>query len=112
MFIEYGSTNGGRTFGPREARNIFKQMVFGELRNGRLSKYRRANLVKFAAALRLGAVEAGEVIQDAINEFESRPESSQPVLVVHRAQEQARGGWWPTVAIFAAVIILAVANLL
>ena len=49
-----------------ELHSTFREMVCWELSNGRLSAWRRRKLVRYAASLRLSAVEAGELIQEAI----------------------------------------------
>ena len=45
---------------------IFREVVKSEVADGRLSPWRRRKLVQYAASLRISAVEAGELIQEAI----------------------------------------------
>ena len=50
-------------FVPRmDMREIFQGMIAHELRNGRLTSYRRRRIVRYAARLGLSAVEAGRFI--------------------------------------------------
>lgn len=46
-----------------ETRDIFHRMIADELRNGRLSRSRRARIVRYAAQMGLSAVETGKLIQ-------------------------------------------------
>jgi hypothetical protein len=41
---------------------IFRQLIKDELRNGRLTRTRRHRIVRYAAKLRMSAVEAGQLI--------------------------------------------------
>ncbi len=64
-------------FTPRiETRDIFHRMIADELRNGRLSRSRRARIVRYAAQMGLSAVETGKLIQrcrrEALREDEPR----------------------------------------
>ncbi len=58
------------TCGPRrlDTRTIFRQMIAGELRAGRLDRARRARIVRYAAQLGLSAVEAGRLIEECRQE--------------------------------------------
>ena len=49
-----------------EIHDIFREMIRTELVHGELSPWRRRKLVRYAASLRLSAVEAGELIQEAV----------------------------------------------
>lgn len=46
-------------------RDVFREMVIGELRCGPLTRMRRRRLVQYAARLDLSAVEAGRLIREA-----------------------------------------------
>ena len=48
-----------------EKRNVFREMVATTCRNGRLSAWRRWQLVQYAAKLGLHPVQAGKLITDA-----------------------------------------------
>ena len=63
------STNGHGTHGDDTAfapaidnREIFRELIKDELRNGRLSAAGRRRIVRYAANLRMSAVEAGQLI--------------------------------------------------
>ncbi|MHC5109494.1 MAG: hypothetical protein ACYTHJ_06410 [Planctomycetota bacterium] len=43
---------------------IFRQLIEDEIRNGRLSRSRRKRIVRYAAQLRLSAVDAGKMIEE------------------------------------------------
>jgi hypothetical protein len=62
--------------GPRltqeESRNIFREMVRGETRNGPLNHRRRKRLIQYAAALELTAVEAGGIVTEVCQEEAQR----------------------------------------
>ena len=45
-----------------ETRDVFRQMIAMELRNGRLTPARRRRIVRYAAQMGLSAVEAGQLI--------------------------------------------------
>ncbi|MFQ5461954.1 MAG: hypothetical protein ACE5E5_04920 [Phycisphaerae bacterium] len=47
---------------PIDQREIFRQLIEDEIRNGRLTRARRRRIVRYAAQLRLSAVEAGTMI--------------------------------------------------
>ncbi len=49
-----------------EIHDIFREMIRMELVHGELSPWRRRKLVRYAASLRLSAVEAGELVQEAV----------------------------------------------
>ena len=57
-------TPGGETgFVPTiESGEIFRQLIKDELRNGRLTPARRRRIIRYAAKLRMSAVEAGQLI--------------------------------------------------
>ncbi|MGB0714468.1 MAG: hypothetical protein ACPGXK_01235 [Phycisphaerae bacterium] len=48
---------------PPGTREIFERMIEQEVRNGRLTAHRRRRIIRYAAQLRLNAVDAGMLIQ-------------------------------------------------
>jgi len=57
-----------RRSGRLDTRMIFREMIAQELRAGRLTRSRRARIVRYAAQLGLSAVEAGEMVASCCNE--------------------------------------------
>jgi len=53
----------GAVAAPIDQREIFRQLIEDEIRNGRLTRARRRRIVRYAAQLRLSAVEAGNMIE-------------------------------------------------
>lgn len=49
--------------------DIFREMIRAEIRNGRLSAWRRRRIVQYAAQLKLSAVEAGRLIAECRDEI-------------------------------------------
>ena len=86
-----------------ELHAIFRETVRWELSRGRLSSWRRRRLVKYAAALRISAVEAGRLIQEARQaqrEEQLADESAAPHLHLVDAQDNH----WPVWAKLAAAL--------
>jgi hypothetical protein len=86
-----------------ELHAIFRETVRWELSRGRLSSWRRRRLVKYAAALRISAVEAGRLIQEARQaqrEEQLADESAAPHLRLVDAQDNR----WPVWAKLAAAL--------
>ena len=54
------SLDGGRRL---DTKDIFRQLIEDEIRHGRLTRSRRKRIVRYAAQLRLSAVEAGRLIE-------------------------------------------------
>jgi len=61
-----------------ELHRIFRETVRWELRNGRLSAWRRRRLVQFAAGLDISAVDAGRLIQEAVRAHEDSLPAPEP----------------------------------
>lgn len=49
--------------------DIFRELIRAEIRNGRLSAWRRRRIVQYAAQLKLSAVEAGRLIEECRDEL-------------------------------------------
>lgn len=45
-----------------DTHEVFRQLILGEIRNGRLSRWRRRRIVQYAAAMGLSATEAGDLL--------------------------------------------------
>lgn len=56
---------------PLDTKAIFRQMIEEEVRNGRLTPWRRRRIVRYAAQLRLSAVEAGKLIEECRREVQA-----------------------------------------
>ncbi len=64
------AVDGRRAAGvPRiDEQDIFRQLIVDEIRNGRLTRSRRKRIVRYAARLRLNAVQAGRLIEQCRQE--------------------------------------------
>jgi hypothetical protein len=84
----------GPSLTTRQCHDIFREMVRGEARNGRLSATRRKRLIQYAAALQLTPVQAGRIVTEVCREFDHPSEFEPPVLyrVVEAAAAPKR---WP-----------------
>ncbi|MCH7813546.1 MAG: hypothetical protein IID40_05950 [Planctomycetes bacterium] len=77
-----------------ERHKIFRAMATWELSNGRLSTWRRRQLVRYAASLQISAVEAGRLMQEAIRaQTDQTPEDEAPDLRLRPDASSGRG--WP-----------------
>ncbi|MCP4251404.1 MAG: hypothetical protein GY778_30580 [bacterium] len=77
-----------------ERHKIFRAMAAWELTNGRLSTWRRRQLVRYAASLQIPANEAGRLLQEAIRaQAGQTPEDESPALRLHPESSTHRG--WP-----------------
>ena len=84
-----------------ELHGVFREAARWELSKGGLSGWRRRRLVKYAAALRISAVDAGRLIQEAAEAARSESsyrESDEPTPRVV-AVEGHRWPSWPKLAI-------------
>lgn len=60
--------------------DVFVEMIRAEIRNGRLSAWRRRRIVQFAAQLNLSAVEAGRLIEQCRADWQAESRDSDIVL--------------------------------
>lgn len=77
-----------------EGRQIFREMVRAEARNGRLDARRRKRLIQYAAALLLTPVEAGQIVGEVAEELGHPPIDDQPVLY-RLVETAANADKWP-----------------
>jgi hypothetical protein len=63
-----------------DTKEIFREMIAQEVRSGRLSPSRRRRIVRYAAQLRLSAVETGRLITECRDEA---LESEDPEAIYH-----------------------------
>ena len=56
---------------------IFRQLIMDELRNGQLTRARRRRIVRYAAKLRMSAVEAGQLITRCTEEALKSPDPTE-----------------------------------
>lgn len=56
--------DGGGGGDPLSPENIFREMIEREVRNGRLTAHRRKRIIRYAAQLRLNAVDAGIMVRE------------------------------------------------
>lgn len=113
----HGLADGSRRDRPLsryELHNIYREMVRWELSNGRLSAWRRRKLVQYAASMRLSAVEAGELIQEAIRaSLQEAADDERDQLSLGRTQvDQVDEASWPrwaklSLALVAVVLVQA-----
>lgn len=59
-------------------KTIYRRLILDEIRNGRLSAYRRKRIVRYAAQLDLSAVETGQMIEQC--KIEARDERMSSTL--------------------------------
>ncbi len=59
---------------PMDVREIFRQMILREVRDGRLTAARRRRIVRYTAQMGLSPVEAGQLIADCRAEVFQDPE--------------------------------------
>jgi len=87
----------GPRFTREQGREIFREMVRMETRNGPLSPRRRHRLIQYAAALELTALEAGTIVTEVYREApwnETGTEPSEP-LVYRMVESAAAPRTWP-----------------
>ena len=72
---------------------VFRQLIEDEIRSGRLTKSRRRRIVRYAAQLRLSAVEAGQLIEACRQRVleDSQPQQQPHALRLVQAKKQTRG---------------------
>jgi hypothetical protein len=91
-----------------ELHKIFREMVRWELRNGRLSSWRRRKLVRYAASLRLSAVEAGELIQEVVQAEEHDVQEEADLTEPASWPPATQDGWpqWAKLALALASVVI------
>lgn len=91
--------------------DIFREMIRTELRNGRLSAWRRRRIVQYAAQLNLSAVEAGRLIVQCRDEALSGVDPLTVVPALHLGDEPAtwRSLIWNVAAIVVGLAMILVA---
>ena len=99
--------SGRRAMSHVDAKAVFREAVRWELANGRLSAWRRRRIVRYAAALRITAVEAGRVIQQATRDHQAEVRRNQPPPALRCVAAPDQG--WPTWAKLAASLFALVA---
>lgn len=79
-----------------EGRQIFREMVRAEARNGLLDARRRKRLIQYAAALLLTPLEAGQIVTEIANELGHPPIDDQPALyrLVEKAADAEKWPFW------------------
>lgn len=90
-----------------ELHAIFRETVRWELSRGRLSSWRRRRLVKYAAALRISAVDAGRLIQEAGQAQQEEQLAGEPAAP-HLRLVDAPDNRWPVWAKLATALGLVV----
>lgn len=102
-------TKRSRPMSRYQVHKIFREMVRGELANRHLSAWRRRRLVRYAASLRISAVEAGELIQEVVR-AEGSPDTDlnepAPHLRLMPAPKRAWPTWAKLTAALAAVLLV------
>jgi hypothetical protein len=90
-----------------ELHAVFREAVRWELSRGRLSKWRRKRLVQYAAALRISAVEAGQLIQEAVQAEYEADRAAEPDAPQLRLVSADPPGWptWAKLATALAVVL-------
>ena len=77
-----------------EGREIFREMVRAETRNGPLNPLRRRRLIQYAAALKLTPLEAGKIITEVCRENE-RLRGQQTPVIYRMVEAAAAPRRWP-----------------
>jgi len=84
--------------GPRlsrqEGREIFREMVRAETRNGPLSPTRRKRLIQYAAALQLTPMDASRIVSEVTRE-QSQDDALTPPLLYRAVEAVAEPNRWP-----------------
>jgi hypothetical protein len=83
-------------FTRQQARQVFREIVAAELRNGVLNIRRRKRLVQYAAMLELTALDAGRIVTDVHHEHRSSGAQAPRILRFPKAAAQTRlprKGW-------------------
>ncbi len=89
----------GPRFSREEGREIFREMVRGETRNGPLTERRRRRLIQYAAALDLRPLEASRIVTEVCQE-QTLPDSPPPLYrLVETAADVRRWPTWLTIAL-------------
>jgi hypothetical protein len=109
-----GSTR-ARPMSRFELHAIFREVVLWELANGNLSARRRRRLVQYAAALRISAAEAGQLIQEARQALDAElaaqaGQTDTPRLRLVTSDQQEQSGWPTWAKLSAAVAVIATAR--
>ena len=89
-----------------DTRDIFRQMIALEVRNGRLTPARRRRIVRYAAQMGLSAVEAGQLItasRKEVLESDDPTERYHALRLVEPAEERI-----PVAVILSIVLALAI----
>jgi len=92
-----------------ELHKVFREVVRWELANGRLSTWRRHRLVRYAASLRISAVDAGALIQEVVRAKPPRagPADAAPAKLRLAADDRSVWPIWTKLAAVAAGVMLA-----
>ena len=111
---QLGGDGQARPMSRFELHHLFREMVRFELHNGELSTWRRRRLVRYAAALEISAVDAGELIQEAVRAHESvqglEPRSLADLHLLDEQDSEPSQGWrWyvPVAVMLAGAMLIA-----
>lgn len=93
--------------GPIDNQTIFRELIAGEVRAGRMNRAQRRRIVRYAAQLGLSAVEAGELISECQMAALARDDFEPPRLAQLPIKETggARSGIARATLVAAALII-------
>ena len=75
---------------PPDTSVIFREMIAAELRAGRLTRLRRARMVRYASQLGMSAAEAGRLIRECRQDELELSDGSSPKLRLHKAIDRPR----------------------
>jgi hypothetical protein len=84
----------GPSLSREEGRQIFREMVRTEARNGRLSDTRRKRLIQYAAALSLTPLDASRIVTDVCREL-ALADPLTPPLLYRMVETAAAPHRWP-----------------
>lgn len=88
-------------------REIFRELIVAELRQGRLNPVRRARIVRFASQIGLTAVEAGRMIHECTMEGLAHPDPIVRQFALSAAEPRATRRWLqPHVAIITGLLLI------
>ena len=85
---------------------MFRQLILGEIRNGRLSRWRRRRIVQYAAAMGLSATEAGDLLAACREEVLQSPCERERIYAFKTDPKPANLSWVAPVLLAIAILVV------
>ena len=76
-----------------DTHEVFRQLILGEIRNGRLSRWRRRRIVQYAAAMGLSATEAGDLLVACRKEVLQSPYEQERIFALKTDPKPINLSW-------------------